>query len=357
MTLLREAGMSAGDIAACSGVADTLVRRLLRPEEERRPRRILRPTEEALLGIAVPSARTGPRVPGRTPAADAAVRIQQLAQRGWPATYLARQLGTSVHTLSDIRNQRRRHINLRLEQMIRLLHRDLMKTTPANREIPTSHVHRARAAASRTASRVTVFNALDENGLTFALPTSGPTRSTDVVAIQAPPPQQPRRPALLTTVQIGNQLVNPAGLSYGGAMTRLPLPVSGVCVRVKMNVGACGPYAHIVADFEPPGAGVKELELLNTLASSKLPSEYLPALREGLLEGLDGIVASVLITDGTFHEVDSSELGYRIAGAQAGRAALIAAGLLPKEAAAGLRWATWPDKPRPEHRTGERPRT
>ncbi|MEU8584747.1 hypothetical protein [Streptomyces abikoensis] len=138
-------------------------------------------------------------------------------------------------------------------------------------------------------------------------------------------------------------------------MTSLPFPISGVCVRVKKNVGACGPYAHIVADFEPPGVGAEKLELLTTLPSSKLPSEFLPALREGLLEGLDGIAASVLITDGTYHAVDSSELGYRIAGEQAGQAALIGVGLLPKEAAAGLRWATWPGMPRPRPRAGERP--
>ncbi|MCC3773299.1 hypothetical protein [Streptomyces sp. UNOB3_S3] len=125
----------------------------------------------------------------------------------------------------------------------------------------------------------------------------------------------------------------------------LPVPVPGVCVRVKLNVGACGPYAHIVADFEPPGPG-GGLELLSLLPESRLPSEYLPSLREGLREGLDGVTAAVLVTDGSFHEVDSSELGYKIAGQQAGRAALIGAGLLPPETAATLRWATWPGMPR-----------
>ncbi|WP_058043831.1 hypothetical protein [Streptomyces roseifaciens] len=144
--------MSAGDIAARSGVADTLVRRLLRPEEARRPPRILRPTEEALLGLAVPVARTGPRLPGRAPAAGAAARLQQLAERGWPATYLAQQLGTSVYTLAEIRYQRRRHIDLRLDQMIRLLHQNLVSTTPARRGIPHGHALRARIAASRTAA-------------------------------------------------------------------------------------------------------------------------------------------------------------------------------------------------------------
>ncbi|PJN38652.1 hypothetical protein CG747_21325 [Streptomyces sp. CB02959] len=127
-------------------------------------------------------------------------------------------------------------------------------------------------------------------------------------------------------------------------MTGLPVPVPDVSVRVRLNVGACGPYAHIVAHFEPPGAD-GGLELLSAVPQARLPREYLPALRTGLLEGLAGVDAAVLITDGTFHEVDSCELGYRIAGAQAGRAALIGAGLLPPEEAGALRWASWPGRP------------
>ncbi|MEV4437317.1 hypothetical protein [Streptomyces sp. NPDC049555] len=115
---------------------------------------------------------------------------------------------------------------------------------------------------------------------------------------------------------------------------------------MKKNVGACGPYAHIVADFEPPAAGAEGLELLSVVPRRRLPPEFLPALREGLEEGLDGVAAAVLITDGTFHEVDSGDLGYVLAGRQAGRAALIAAGLLPPQEAAALRWATWPGRPR-----------
>ncbi|MFI2078675.1 hypothetical protein [Streptomyces triculaminicus] len=132
-------------------------------------------------------------------------------------------------------------------------------------------------------------------------------------------------------------------------MTGLPVSVPDVCVRVRLNSGACGPYAHIVADFEPPGPD-GGLELLNAVPSARLPTEYLPALREGLLEGLGGVAAGVLLTDGTYHDVDSCELGYKIAGQQAARAALIGAGLLPPEAADSLRWATWPGRPRPRRR-------
>ncbi|MET9295004.1 hypothetical protein [Streptomyces sp. NPDC003077] len=158
-------------------------------------------------------------------------------------------------------------------------------------------------------------------------------------------------------------------------MIALPVPVPDVSVRVRLNIGACGPYAHIVASFEPPGpdsdpgggldsgldggldSGLGSgadggLELLNAVPPRRLPPEYLPALREGLLEGLDGVAAAVLLTDGTYHEVDSSELGYTIAGRQAGRAALIGAGLLPPEEADALRWATWPGRHRPRRRHG-----
>ncbi|WP_369696851.1 hypothetical protein [Streptomyces sp. XD-27] len=70
-------------------------------------------------------------------------------------------------------------------------------------------------------------------------------------------------------------------------------------------------------------------------------------LARGLLKGLDWVAAAVLLTDGSYHEVDSSEFGYKIAGQQAARAALIGAGLLQSEEADTLRWATWPGRRRP----------
>ncbi|KWT57642.1 hypothetical protein ADL21_33660 [Streptomyces albus subsp. albus] len=132
-------------------------------------------------------------------------------------------------------------------------------------------------------------------------------------------------------------------------VTALPVPVPDVRVRVLMNIGACGPYAHFVAQFEPPGAG-GALELLSAVPEDRLPAEFVPSVRAGLLDGLNGVAAAVLLTDGTFHEVDASEYGYTIAGREAGRAALIGAGLLPAAEAEALRWTTWPGKPRPKKR-------
>ncbi|MFE5869385.1 hypothetical protein ACFQ6V_12140 [Streptomyces roseifaciens] len=135
---------------------------------------------------------------------------------------------------------------------------------------------------------------------------------------------------------------------------RLPVPVPGICARVTLNVGGCGPYAHVVADFEPPGPGGGVLELISIVPKRRLPKAMLPALREGLLEGLGGVAAAVLVTDGGFDDVSSYELGYRMAGQEAGRAALIGAGLLPPEEAEALRWTTWPGKPRPRPRPERR---
>ncbi|MFH8747701.1 hypothetical protein ACH4GK_27895 [Streptomyces rimosus] len=82
------------------------------------------------------------------------------------------------------------------------------------------------------------------------------------------------------------------------------------------------------------------MELLSAAPEDRLPLELLPSVRAGSLDGLNGIAAAVLLTDGTFHEADPSEYGYAIAGREAGRAALIGAGLLPAEEADALRWST-----------------
>ncbi|MBT2466497.1 hypothetical protein J7E97_01120 [Streptomyces sp. ISL-66] len=126
---------------------------------------------------------------------------------------------------------------------------------------------------------------------------------------------------------------------------RLPVPVYGVSARVVMQTN-CGPYAYVAADFEPPGPdGLTEV--LNAVPESSLPARYVPCVRAGIERGLEGVAASVLLVDARFHEVDSSEYGYRLAGLEAGRAALVASGLLPPEEADSLRWAEWPGRPRP----------
>ncbi|MGW2558030.1 hypothetical protein ACWCXB_02050 [Streptomyces sp. NPDC001514] len=116
-------------------------------------------------------------------------------------------------------------------------------------------------------------------------------------------------------------------------------------VRVRIqSVGACGPFARITVDFEPPAAG-GEAEFRNTVPEEDLPAEYLHALWVGLQGGLDGVAAVVTLTQGRHHEVDSSEYGFKLAGEMAGRAALVGAGLLPSEEAERLTKVSWPGKP------------
>ncbi|WP_158717076.1 hypothetical protein [Streptomyces rimosus] len=69
-------------------------------------------------------------------------------------------------------------------------------------------------------------------------------------------------------------------------------------------------------DVIAPGAG-GAMELPSAAPEDRLPLEFVPSVRAGLLNGLNGVAAAVLLTDGTFHEVDSSEYGYAIAGREA----------------------------------------
>ncbi|MGW3323589.1 hypothetical protein [Streptomyces virginiae] len=129
-------------------------------------------------------------------------------------------------------------------------------------------------------------------------------------------------------------------------MTGLPVSVPGVSARVVMQIG-CGPYAYIVVDFEPPGADGAS-EFLHTVREERLPHEFLPAVFEGIREGLGEVAARVRVTDGGFHEVDSRDDGYRLAGLYAGRAALAGAGLGPPPENQGRQiTVSWPGKPRP----------
>ncbi|MDR0445367.1 MAG: elongation factor G [Puniceicoccales bacterium] len=85
--------------------------------------------------------------------------------------------------------------------------------------------------------------------------------------------------------------------------------------------GGRGQYGHVVIKLEPAekGSGV---EVLNEIVGGIIPKEYIKPSQEGILEGArNGVVAGypvidvkVRIVDGSFHEVDSSEMAFRMAG-------------------------------------------
>ncbi len=87
--------------------------------------------------------------------------------------------------------------------------------------------------------------------------------------------------------------------------------------------GGRGQYGHVWLRVEPRerGAGY---EFVNKIAGGVIPREYIPAVDKGVREQMEnGVLASyplvdvkVTLFDGSFHEVDSSEIAFKIAGAQ-----------------------------------------
>ena len=104
--------------------------------------------------------------------------------------------------------------------------------------------------------------------------------------------------------------------------------------RYVRQSGGRGQYGHVVIDIEPTGPG-GGYEFVNRIRGGRIPREYIPAVAAGIEEALDGGILAgypvvdvrVTLVDGSHHEVDSSELAFRIAGSMAVRAATNQAGL------------------------------
>jgi len=84
--------------------------------------------------------------------------------------------------------------------------------------------------------------------------------------------------------------------------------------------GGRGQYGHVWLELEPLPRG-KGYEFENAIVGGSIPREYIPAVEKGLLEALQtGILAGypevdlkVTLTDGSYHDVDSSEMAFKIA--------------------------------------------
>jgi elongation factor G len=85
--------------------------------------------------------------------------------------------------------------------------------------------------------------------------------------------------------------------------------------------GGRGQYGHVILDIAPQERG-KGIGIENKIVSGRIPKEYIPAVVDGIQEAvLTGVLAGyplidlkVRITDGSFHEVDSSEIAFKMAG-------------------------------------------
>lgn len=93
--------------------------------------------------------------------------------------------------------------------------------------------------------------------------------------------------------------------------------------------GGKGQYGHAVIDLEPQEEG-KGYEFVNAIVGGVVPKEYIPSIDKGIREALEnGVIAGypvvdikVTLIDGSYHEVDSSEAAFKIAGSMAVKDAL-----------------------------------
>ncbi len=88
--------------------------------------------------------------------------------------------------------------------------------------------------------------------------------------------------------------------------------------------GGKGQYGHVKIHVEPNEAG-KGYEFINSVVGGAIPKEYIPAvdagiqgaMQAGVMAGFPVVDVKVTLFDGSFHEVDSSEMAFKIAGSMA----------------------------------------
>lgn len=86
------------------------------------------------------------------------------------------------------------------------------------------------------------------------------------------------------------------------------------------QTGGHGQYGHVLLKIEPLESGMG-LEFVNKIRGGSVPQEFIPAVKKGVREAAEGGVLAgypvtdlkVILKDGSFHEVDSSELAFRFA--------------------------------------------
>ncbi|HTZ04558.1 MAG TPA: elongation factor G [Gaiellaceae bacterium] len=106
-------------------------------------------------------------------------------------------------------------------------------------------------------------------------------------------------------------------------------PVENIREKFVRQTGGSGQYADVVINLTPrePGAGY---EFSDKITGGKVPKEYIPAVNAGITEAMDsGVLAGypvvdvgIELVDGSYHEVDSSERAFKIAGSMAFKEAM-----------------------------------
>ncbi|MGH2521130.1 MAG: elongation factor G [Anaerolineales bacterium] len=110
-------------------------------------------------------------------------------------------------------------------------------------------------------------------------------------------------------------------VAYKESITR---PVPKVDLKYAKQTGGHGQYAHVVIAMEPgePGSGIV---FENDIVGGAIPKEFIPAVEKGIREAAEsGVIGGypvvdvkISLYDGSSHEVDSSEMAFKIAGSMA----------------------------------------
>lgn len=106
-------------------------------------------------------------------------------------------------------------------------------------------------------------------------------------------------------------------VAYRETLTK-PVKAEGRFVRQS---GGRGQYGHVILEIEPLPAGAG-FEFVNKIVGGVVPKEYIPAVEAGVKEAMESgplagypvVDVRVSLVDGSYHEVDSSEMAFKIAG-------------------------------------------
>lgn len=104
----------------------------------------------------------------------------------------------------------------------------------------------------------------------------------------------------------------------------ITMPVPKVDYRYVKQTGGRGQYAHVVISLEPGEAG-SGIEFENGIVGGAIPKEFIPAVEKGVREAAEGGILAgypatdikIRLYDGSFHEVDSNEMAFKMAGSMA----------------------------------------
>jgi elongation factor G len=99
-------------------------------------------------------------------------------------------------------------------------------------------------------------------------------------------------------------------------------PMQKVEYTHKKQTGGSGQFARVIINLEPTGGGDGGYEFVNAVTGGRIPREFIPAVDEGVQEAMEfGVLAGYpmvdikcTLTDGAYHEVDSSEMAFKMAG-------------------------------------------